>query len=118
MRAARLRTCSMPRPGRRILPPFFRFLTIISTIWVSISLACRFGISCVWDRLSAIFRNVSTDAAVAAALAAFLATFAGAVAAALLAALREEALEAVVFTGTLFRAAAFAEVVLGAALAI
>src|SRR3712207_6877395 len=30
MRAARLRTCRMPRPDRRILSPFFRLLAIIS----------------------------------------------------------------------------------------
>src|SRR5690606_37508212 len=31
MRAARLRTCRMPRPVRRTLFPFFRFFTVSST---------------------------------------------------------------------------------------
>src|SRR5215204_6274859 len=58
MRAARLRTCRMPRPLRRILSPFFRLLVIISTICVSISLAWRFGNSCTSDNCSAMWRRV------------------------------------------------------------
>src|SRR5215217_4112321 len=85
MRAARLRTCRMPRPLRRILSPFFRLLAIISTTWLSISLAWRLGTSCISERRSAMLRSVRIgDADAAEAFAVF---FTEAFAEALLAAL-------------------------------
>src|SRR6266849_2105155 len=45
MRAARWRTCKMPSPTRRRRLPFFRCLTMLSTMSLSIVSACFFAIS-------------------------------------------------------------------------
>src|SRR6478735_477885 len=58
IRAARLRTCRMPRPESRILLPFLRLAVIISTTWVTSSLAWRLGSSCAVESDSAMWRSV------------------------------------------------------------
>jgi hypothetical protein len=63
MRAARLRTCRMPRPVSRILSPFFQALGDHIDHLGQHLVGLRLGTSCVSESPSAILRNVSTEPA-------------------------------------------------------
>src|SRR5690606_19619335 len=84
MRAARLRTCRMPRPVRRTLFPFFRFFTVSSTKSLKSSVAAFLDRPC-FSASSAISFDIGIVGGVAVFVAA-AAFAAGALAAGALAA--------------------------------
>ena len=65
MRAARLRTCRMPRPPMRIRSPFFRCLTIWPTRPPRMASACFFDSSLSSATLAARCFNVTVVAGLA-----------------------------------------------------
>src|SRR5258708_5231236 len=71
MRAARARTCRMPRPVKRTLSPFFRCEDVTVTSSSSTDSACFFDISWLAARPAAICFSV-TVAPAAVLAAAFL----------------------------------------------
>src|SRR3954468_166268 len=109
----------MPRPFNRILSPFLRLLAMSSTIPTRISLAWRFGSSCVSDRRSAMLRSDRTPLLFSAvALAGFLAAFPAEGLAAAWALLLAPLFDAAAFDAAALPAGAFLEVVLVAVLAM